>query len=98
MKPSHRAHGTPAPSETSPSRRQFLRHSLAVAGLSALGQRSLAQGGQEAEPADARRPFVGVQLGSHSLFDEGIDRCLDLLRESAGVNAHPAFLPDRFAS
>lgn len=31
--------------------------------------------------------FVGVQLGSHSVFDEGADHCLDVLRETAGVNA-----------
>jgi len=31
--------------------------------------------------------FVGVQLGSHSVFDEGVDHCLDLLQETAGVNA-----------
>jgi hypothetical protein len=35
----------------------------------------------------ANRPFVGVQLGAHSVFDEGADHCLDLLQESAGVNA-----------
>ena len=31
--------------------------------------------------------FMGVQLGSHSVFDEGADRCLDLLQETAGINA-----------
>lgn len=32
-------------------------------------------------------PFVGIQIGPHSLFDEGIEQCLDSLRERAGVNA-----------
>jgi hypothetical protein len=32
-------------------------------------------------------PFVGVQLGPNSVFDEGPDRCLDLLQEKAAVNA-----------
>ncbi len=31
--------------------------------------------------------FVGIQLGSHSVFDEGADHCLDILQETAGVNA-----------
>ncbi|MFP4144548.1 MAG: hypothetical protein ACLFV3_05345 [Phycisphaeraceae bacterium] len=30
-------------------------------------------------------PFVGVQLGSHSVFDEGAEHCLDILRETADV-------------
>jgi hypothetical protein len=33
------------------------------------------------------RAFLGVQLGSHSIFDEGIDHCLDVLQETAGINA-----------
>ena len=32
-------------------------------------------------------PFVGVQLGAHSVFDEGADHALDLLQETAGINA-----------
>ena len=30
-------------------------------------------------------PFVGVQLGAHSVFDEGADHLLDLLQETAGM-------------
>jgi hypothetical protein len=33
------------------------------------------------------KPFLGVQLGSHSVYDEGADHCLDTLQETAGVNA-----------
>lgn len=32
-------------------------------------------------------PFVGVQLGSHSVFDEGVEHVLDTLRATAHVNA-----------
>jgi hypothetical protein len=32
-------------------------------------------------------PSLGVQLGSRSIFDEGIDRVLDNLQETAGINA-----------
>ena len=31
--------------------------------------------------------FMGVQLGSHSIFDEGVDHCLDTLQEQGGINA-----------
>jgi len=31
--------------------------------------------------------FIGVQIGPQSLLDEGVDHCLDLLQETAGVNA-----------
>ncbi len=31
--------------------------------------------------------FIGIQVGSHSLFDEGIDHVLDTVQEAAGVNA-----------
>lgn len=42
--------------------------------------------GQTVTP-QPRRLFVGVQLGPQSVFDEGPERCLDLLQETAGVNA-----------
>ena len=31
--------------------------------------------------------FIGIQLGSHSVFDEGVDHVLDLLQRTAAVNA-----------
>lgn len=31
--------------------------------------------------------FLGIQLGSHSVFDEGVDHCLGKLQETAGINA-----------
>lgn len=32
-------------------------------------------------------PFVGIQLGPLSVYDEGVEHCLDVMREQAGVNA-----------
>ena len=32
-------------------------------------------------------PFMGVQLGSHSIYDESIDRVLDNLQETAGIDS-----------
>ena len=34
-----------------------------------------------------REPLVGIHIAAHSPLDEGIDHCLDLLRDSAAVNA-----------
>jgi hypothetical protein len=31
-------------------------------------------------------PFIGVQLGSHSIFDEGVDHVLDVLQQKARIN------------
>ncbi len=36
-------------------------------------------------------PFVGVQLGAHSVFDEGPEHLLDLLREHGRVNSVQVF-------
>lgn len=32
-------------------------------------------------------PLIGVQLGPHSVFDEGVEPCLDILAKKAAVNA-----------
>lgn len=34
-----------------------------------------------------RDTFVGIQMGPHSLLDEGIEPCLDFIQETAAVNA-----------
>jgi hypothetical protein len=39
------------------------------------------------EPRRSRRPFVGVQIHPFSFYDEGPEQVLDLLQETAGVNA-----------
>ncbi len=31
-------------------------------------------------------PFVGIQMGPHTILDEGIEHTLDLIQETAGVN------------
>lgn len=63
-------------------RREFLKAGLA-SGLPALVPGSLL-----ADPAPRPRKgaMVGVQISPHSLLDEGIERCLDHLREKAAVN------------
>jgi hypothetical protein len=39
------------------------------------------------QPAKTTTPFVGIQMGPHTMLDEGIERCLDLVQETAAVNA-----------
>jgi hypothetical protein len=34
----------------------------------------------------AAERFIGIQLGSHSVFDEGVDHVLDLLQRTAAIN------------
>jgi hypothetical protein len=35
----------------------------------------------------AAKPFVGIQMGPHSMLDEGIDRVLDRLQTECGINS-----------
>jgi hypothetical protein len=32
-------------------------------------------------------PFNGIQIGPHTILDEGIERCLDLIQDTAAINA-----------
>ena len=31
-------------------------------------------------------PFMGIQMGSHTVFDEDLEKMLDVLQETAGIN------------
>jgi hypothetical protein len=57
------------------------RGMLQTSGLAALGS--------IARRAETQRfqPFIGVQIAPYSLFDEGIEHCLDLLKNTAQINA-----------
>lgn len=44
-------------------------------------------GTEAASPTVARPTFVGVQIHPFSFYDEGPERVLDLLQETAGINA-----------
>ena len=60
--------------ENQPARRAFLKGLAALPAISALA----------VEPAPPR--FNGIQIAPVSLLDEGIDRCLDLLQDTAAIN------------
>ena len=81
------------------TRRDFLKGltlqaAAGVPGMTLLGQ--LTHGGEDrtAEerealrgiPGRGKRKFVAIQLGGRSLVDEGVEKCLDTLAETGGVN------------
>jgi hypothetical protein len=61
-------------------RREFLQSLVALAGAARLAPAAV-----HAAPA-GRLGLVGVQMGAHTMLDEGIDRCLDLCRDTAGID------------
>lgn len=62
------------------TRREFLRGAAATIGAAGLSV---------VIPVEAAgsSPFVGIQMGPHTLLDEGIEPCLDLIQRTAAVNA-----------
>ena len=72
------------------SRREFIQQVTAASvvagsGLAALG----ATNATEAAEGQGKRAetFVGIQMGAHTMLDQGIERTLDLIQETAAVNA-----------
>ena len=61
-------------------RRDFLKGAAASAALAGVAVQGIAQ-----RPSLAR--FNGIQMGPHTMLDEGIEHCLDLIQETAGINA-----------
>jgi hypothetical protein len=68
------------------SRRAFLKASAAVAGMGLSFAPHPALAAAFTVP-DPDKIFCGIQIATHSVLDEGIDYCLDLLGEQAAVNA-----------
>ena len=72
-------------------RREFIRHlaALFAAAGAALGARGTAHADQSTA-AVTKAPvgnLVGVQMGPHTMLDEGIDACLDLIQDTAAIDA-----------
>jgi hypothetical protein len=61
-------------------RRNFLKGLAALPAISAAAN-------EPQSPAASSPLFNGIQMGPHTILDEGIDRCLDLIQETAGINA-----------
>src|SRR5215813_12317422 len=79
------------------SRRNFLKGITAAPAVAlATGSPLLAQASNKPETQSAhttsgrlsKKPgvFVGMQIGARSFVDEGVEKCLDTLQETGGVN------------
>lgn len=86
-------HDDRPPDSATTARRDFIRALAATAGALGAGWRW--PEGVEAAPAQvpsatARPPraarMVGIQMGPHTILDEGFDRCLDLIQRTAAIN------------
>ena len=66
-------------------RRSFIERLAALAAVADLGRQPLAAtepGGSRAAPAGT---FNGIQMGPHTILDEGIERTLDLIADTAAI-------------
>jgi hypothetical protein len=68
------------------NRRQLL-HGLAALPAAAAAQITPQQRAGQRRPQPAGERFVGIQMGPHSMLDEGIERVLDRLQGEAGINS-----------
>ena len=59
-------------------RRSFLKGAAVLPLAAGLAPRA---------PGQRTSRFNGIQMGPHTMLDEGIDRCLDLVQETAAINA-----------
>lgn len=64
-------------------RREFMRRLAAVAAVARSGALPMPELTEPIAPAGT---FNGVQMGPHTILDEGIERTLDLLAETAATN------------
>ncbi|MBZ5500319.1 MAG: twin-arginine translocation signal domain-containing protein [Acidobacteriia bacterium] len=74
-------------------RRDFIRGLAAAIGAAGVSlnwaECADAVQGPGAAPKPQKAPagnLVGIQMGPHTMLDEGIDRCLDLIQETAAIN------------
>lgn len=64
------------------SRRQIVRTTATIA-ASAMLAPDVSRGMTTARA----QPLIGIQMGGHSLLDEGMDRCLDLVQSTCRANS-----------
>ena len=76
------------------NRRDFNRYIVAMlaaveVGLDGMNPSNAAQAATAAARTGTypKSPLVGIQMSPHTMLDEGIEQCLDLIKETASVNA-----------
>ena len=75
-------------------RRGFVRELAAMIAAVEVGLETVGAGHARAQPppgqpGQARLPdgaVIGIQMSPHTMLDEGIESCLDLIRETAAIN------------
>jgi hypothetical protein len=67
-------------------RREFLQSLVALAGAAHFAPRSKGRAPRTTAHAPRTPPLIGIQMGPHTMLDEGIVPCLDLCRETAGID------------
>ncbi len=68
-------------------RRSFIERLAALAAVADLGRQPLAGAEPGASRAAPVGTFNGIQMGPHTILDEGIERTLDLIADTAAINA-----------
>ena len=68
-------------------RRSFIERLAALAAVADLGRQPLAAAEPDASRAAPAGTFNGIQMGPHTILDEGIERTLDLIADTAAINA-----------
>jgi hypothetical protein len=68
-------------------RRTFIESLTAVAAIAGLSRPAGGHQQDPATPVTVAGTFNGIQMGPHTILDEGIERTLDLIADTAGINA-----------
>lgn len=76
----------PPPHAPSLARRAFLVDLAAMLAAAQAGVRAQPAAAAPAPAPAPVAPFVGIQMGPHTMLDEGIERTLDLVQDAAAVN------------
>jgi hypothetical protein len=68
------------------SRRDFLKAASMASAVAVAGGHSLTALAESGAAAPPDKKFVAMQISPVSFVDEGVDKCLDILQQKAGVN------------
>lgn len=66
-------------------RRDFIKTTALASGIGMIHASNTSRANQNNNSKNS--PYVGVQIAPHSFYDEGVEYCLDLLKETGEINA-----------
>ena len=75
-----------SPDDAVLARRDFIRDLTGLLALGPLGLRVATSPSAATEAPATAANFVGIQMGPHTILDEGIDHTLDLIQRTAAIN------------